>query len=275
MPGHQQPNVSLTFKRKTFKYLHHISIENSYPFSTLLKRQWAWQWLNTIHYWQTSGPLCGWHLYIIIILQGCWPNYRSTTNLAALPIHIHTPSWLNTGTPKVWSYFLSSLQFRVLVPTTFHLSPMEVLRLIDCFTVSMHSPNGRQNPAVRAVQGDCQWPLKNVKNSQQSSEPKMHCDLPRNHCWCWLPPNLYSYQPILSCLSPTASPTAIMLRLCNSLRGLPENLIQLPRLFTTPPVFLQPATTHARYRYKWRNKNHLTCRLFWQGFTWYVLIMAR
>ena len=26
---------------------------------------------------------------------------------------------------------------------------------IDCFTVSLHSPNGRHLPAVRAVQGDC------------------------------------------------------------------------------------------------------------------------
>ena len=27
--------------------------------------------------------------------------------------------------------------------------------LLDCFTVSLHSPNGRHLPAIRAVQGDC------------------------------------------------------------------------------------------------------------------------
>ena len=30
---------------------------------------------------------------------------------------------------------------------------------LDLFTVSLHSPNGRHLPAIRAVQGDCQWPL--------------------------------------------------------------------------------------------------------------------
>ena len=34
---------------------------------------------------------------------------------------------------------------------------------LDSFTVSLHSPNGRQMPAVRSVQGDCQWPLKWVE----------------------------------------------------------------------------------------------------------------
>ena len=41
---------------------------------------------------------------------------------------------------------------------------------IDYFTVSLHSTNGRHLPAVRAVQGDCQWPLQNGGNFQQSPE---------------------------------------------------------------------------------------------------------
>ena len=49
--------------------------------------------------------------------------------------------------------------------------------MLDSFTVSLHSPNGRQMPAVRAVQGDCQWPLKNSKNSHWSHQPIMH------HVW--------------------------------------------------------------------------------------------
>ena len=36
---------------------------------------------------------------------------------------------------------------------------------IDSFTVSLHIPNGRHLPAVRDVQGDCQWALKNEGNS--------------------------------------------------------------------------------------------------------------
>ena len=42
---------------------------------------------------------------------------------------------------------------------------------LDSFTVSLHSPNGRQLPAVRAVQGDCQQILKNVWNPHQSYTP--------------------------------------------------------------------------------------------------------
>ena len=34
---------------------------------------------------------------------------------------------------------------------------------VDSFTVSLHSPNGRHLPAVRAVQGDCQWPWETVR----------------------------------------------------------------------------------------------------------------
>ena len=45
---------------------------------------------------------------------------------------------------------------------------------LDCFTVSLHSQNGRHLPAVRAVQGDCRWPLKNGGNCYQLCEPRMH-----------------------------------------------------------------------------------------------------
>ena len=46
-------------------------------------------------------------------------------------------------------------------------------RMLDPFTVSLHSPNGRRLPAVRAVQGDCKWPLKNGGNSHRSRESIM------------------------------------------------------------------------------------------------------
>ena len=44
---------------------------------------------------------------------------------------------------------------------------------LDSFTVPLHSPNGRQLPAVRAVQRDCHWGLKNGGNSHWSCEPIM------------------------------------------------------------------------------------------------------
>ena len=42
-------------------------------------------------------------------------------------------------------------------------------------TVSLHSPHGRYLPAVRAVEGDCQFPLKNDGNSYRSRQLTMHC----------------------------------------------------------------------------------------------------
>ena len=35
--------------------------------------------------------------------------------------------------------------------------------LIDTFNVSLHSPNCRQMPAIRSVQGDCDWHWKMVE----------------------------------------------------------------------------------------------------------------
>ena len=55
----------------------------------------------------------------------------------------------------------------IWLPAGLHL----LLSLIDSFTVSLHKPNGRQMPAVRAMQGDCQWPRKKCRNSHQSCEP--------------------------------------------------------------------------------------------------------
>ena len=54
---------------------------------------------------------------------------------------------------------------------------------LDYFPVSLHSFNGRQMAAVRAVQGDCQWPLKSGGKSHRSH----HCDRG---------PNLYLDQPV-------------------------------------------------------------------------------
>ena len=48
---------------------------------------------------------------------------------------------------------------------------------LESFTVSLHSPNGRHLPAIRAVQGDCQLPLKNNGNSHWSCEQVMQHDM--------------------------------------------------------------------------------------------------
>ena len=45
---------------------------------------------------------------------------------------------------------------------------------IDYFTIQLHSPKSKHLPAVRAMQGDCQWGLKNGGNSRQSREPKSY-----------------------------------------------------------------------------------------------------
>ena len=44
---------------------------------------------------------------------------------------------------------------------------------LDSFTVPLHSPNGRQLPAVRAAQRDCHWGLNSSWNSHWSREPIM------------------------------------------------------------------------------------------------------
>ena len=48
-----------------------------------------------------------------------------------------------------------------------------LLTLVDSFTVPLHSPNGRHLPAVRAVQRDSHWSLKNGENSHWSCGPIM------------------------------------------------------------------------------------------------------
>ena len=50
------------------------------------------------------------------------------------------------------------------------------LECVDSFAVPLHSPYGRQMPAVRAVQRDCRWGLKNLGNSHRSREPIMQWD---------------------------------------------------------------------------------------------------
>ena len=92
----------------------------------------------------------------------------------------------------------------------------DIRHLLDSLTVSLHSLNGRHLPAVKAVQGDCQW--ENVGNSHRSHEPTIHCD--------WGNPNLYLDQPItIGWCQPvgghvsylTDSPDATRLGLCSSL----------------------------------------------------------
>ena len=43
---------------------------------------------------------------------------------------------------------------------------------LDAFTVSLHSPNGRHLPAVRAMQGDCQWFIKTMEIPNGHTNPQ-------------------------------------------------------------------------------------------------------
>ena len=57
--------------------------------------------------------------------------------------------------------------------TPWFMDTAQVTSVLDSFTVSLHSPNGRL--AVRVVYEDCQWPLKTSGNSHRSREPTLHC----------------------------------------------------------------------------------------------------
>ena len=50
-----------------------------------------------------------------------------------------------------------------------------ITRTPDSFTVPLHNPNGRHLPAIRAVQGDCQWHLK-MAEIPTGHEATIHCD---------------------------------------------------------------------------------------------------
>ena len=75
----------------------------------------------------------------------------------------------------------------------------EVQEPVDSFTASLHSTNGGHLPAVRAMHGDNEWPLKNVGNPHMIPE----CNVTEGS------PNLYLDWPIKSgrpCPVPTDSP---------------------------------------------------------------------
>ena len=62
---------------------------------------------------------------------------------------------------------------------------------VDYLTVSLHSPNGRHLPAIRAVQGDCQCPKKLQKfrpvmwvhNAVRLKQPQLISDQPIMKRW--------------------------------------------------------------------------------------------
>ena len=91
---------------------------------------------------------------------------------------------------------------------------------VDSFTVPLHNSNGRHLPAIRAVQRDHQWRLKNGGNSHGSLEPIISQNSVK------VSPSLYLDQPIKE-LATSAngrprliadSPNGTILGLCNSLR---------------------------------------------------------
>ena len=80
--------------------------------------------------------------------------------------------------PRTWPYpwyrgSTPSNGYRATCPITFYLPVLFHLT----FTVSLHCPNGRHLPAVRVVQGDCQWICKTVKTP---ADPVIPCSMHRN-----------------------------------------------------------------------------------------------
>ena len=100
-------------------------------------------------------------------------------------------------------------------------TPEAMLMGLDSFTVSLHSPNGRLLPAVWAVQGGCQWPVKNGENSHPSHEQRILCDwgIPQP---IFRPANQERAMPDSwrPCFISTDGPAATRLGLCSSLHGL-------------------------------------------------------
>ena len=87
------------------------------------------------------------------------------------------------------------------------------------FTVSLHCHNGRHVACIKAVQGECQRPLKNDGNSHRSREPRTQCDWGNTKLYL----DLYQSQKWVVSQSdamphtPTDSATAIRLGLSSSL----------------------------------------------------------
>ena len=112
------------------------------------------------------------------------------------------------------------------------INSLQLSNHLDSLTVSLHSPNGRQ-PAIWAVQGDYQWPLKSGGNSHQSCKPRMFCNrgIPQpifrqtNHKRA-MPANIGGHISY-----PSDSPMATSLRLCNSLAT--TSVMILPPCFFT------------------------------------------
>ena len=55
---------------------------------------------------------------------------------------------------------------------------------LDCFTVSLNTPNSRQIACRLDCARDCKWSHKNDGNFLQSYQPTMHCSLPMMQWAC-------------------------------------------------------------------------------------------
>ena len=83
----------------------------------------------------------------------------------------------------------------------------------DYLTVSLHSPKGRHLPAIGAVQGDCQWHLKNGGRSKRLRESILHRDSGNPNIYL---NNQWQKGSIGGHVSyPNYSPTATRLCLCS------------------------------------------------------------
>ena len=88
--------------------------------------------------------------------------------------------------------------------------------MVHTFTVPLHSPNGRHLPAVRAVQSDCHWGLKNGRNSHWSRDPIIQRSTRQSQS-IFRPTNHKRVMPGGHVSYPTDSPIASRLRLWSSL----------------------------------------------------------
>ena len=121
-------------------------------------------WYDIIPFTEMKIPSYWWNfhywLHGKLSFQQCMDKIFCV-ELQQHPLQFHT----KISYPYTWRCILYTEKWDSKSP-----EPQEFIGvLVDSFTVHLHSPNSR--PAVRAVQRDCHWGLKNGKNSHWSCKP--------------------------------------------------------------------------------------------------------
>ena len=96
-----------------------------------------------------------------------WTNadLLSFESLGKTSVEFESKQWAFLSRKCTWKYRLEIGKF----------DQASMSYRVDSFTVTLYNPKGRHWSAVRAVQGDCQLPLKNGGNSRHIQYWQSHC----------------------------------------------------------------------------------------------------